>query len=314
MKKALLFFACLTLLFAHSYAQTDVTIPDLPDVKAVKTDVVIPDTSTSRWKVTGVTGLTGSQTYLSNWAAGGEDNMALSTYAKVNANYVKGRIAWGSALNAQYGRTWTEKYNTKNLDNFNLSSKFGVTSMNSKKLYWTALADFKTQFDKGYTNPDDPDSLYISKFFAPAYLNLALGADWKPLSWLSVFYSPLTGRLTFVQDDYLASQDLFGIGVDKKFHAVLGMYLKTEVNANLTKILAIKSTLDLFTPYDKTFGNIVVDWDLLLSAKLTQYISVTFNFGLKYDDRIQLKDKEGNLIGPRVQWKEMLGIGIAYNF
>lgn len=315
MRKTLLFIFLTTFLYS-SYAQ-DVTIPDLPDVKDVKTDVVIHDTVPSRWKVTGVTGVSGSQTYLNNWAAGGDQNITGNAYAKVNANYVKGRTAWGSALNAQYGRTWIKReegnLNTKSVDNLNLSTKYGISSARTPKLYWSVLADFKTQFDKGYANAEDPDSLYISKVFAPAYLNLAAGADWKPYSWLSIFYSPLTGRFTFVQDDYLASQDLFGIGVDENFNAVMGMYFKAEVNANLTKILAIKSTLDLFTPYDKTFGNIVVDWDILLSAKLTQHISATLSCGIKYDDRIMITDKDGKT-GPRLQLKEMFGLGIAYSF
>ena len=314
MKRILWLFVLLGFL-PGVYAQTDVTLPEMPDVTEVKMDVVIPDTVASRWKVSGITGVNSSQTSFSNWAAGGENNFAGSAYAKVNANYVKGQIAWGSALSAEYGKTWSETYKWyKSLDNLSLSTKFGVASPNTKTLYWTALADFKTQFDKGYATPEDADSLYRSTFFAPAYLNLALGADWKPKEWLSIFYSPVTGRFTFVNDTYLAAQDIFGIGVDETFKAALGMYLKAEANANLSKTVALKSTLDLFTPYDDSFGNIVVDWDLMLSAKLTQYISLTFNFGLKYDDRIQLKNKDGENIGPTVQIKETLGLGIAYNF
>ena len=78
------------------------------------------------------------------------------------------------------------------------------------------------------------------------------------------------------------------------------------------------STADFFTAYDKSFGNIDVNWDLLVSMKINKFLSATINTTLKYDDdvrSIKVED-DGTEVkrGPRVQFKEMLGIGLAYNF
>ena len=43
-----------------------------------------------------------------------------------------------------------------------------------------------------------------------------------------------------------------------------------------------------------------------LSAKLTT--------NLIYDDNITIKDSDGNPLGPRTQFKEMFGLGLAFKF
>jgi hypothetical protein len=53
--------------------------------------------------------------------------------------------------------------------------------------------------------------------------------------------------------------------------------------------------------------------------KITQYISVSFMTHLIYDDDILIgidTNDDGNInhSGPRVQFKQLLGVGFAYNF
>ena len=43
-------------------------------------------------------------------------------------------------------------------------------------------------------------------------------------------------------------------------------------------------------------------------------LSATLNMTLKYDNDVKTFNDEGVERGPKVQFKEILGIGLAYNF
>ena len=74
------------------------------------------------------------------------------------------------------------------------------------------------------------------------------------------------------------------------------------------------TTADFFTPYSKDFGNVDVNWDVLISMKINKVLSATLNMTLKYDNDVKTFEDDGTQRGPKVQFKEILGIGLAYNF
>jgi hypothetical protein len=82
--------------------------------------------------------------------------------------------------------------------------------------------------------------------------------------------------------------------------------------------LTLKSTLDLFTAYNESFGNIDVNWDVLVGYNLTSLLTLTFQSTLKYDDDIKTFETDANgdtiVRGAKVQFKEILGIGLSYKF
>lgn len=55
------------------------------------------------WKTGGVFSITGSQTALLNWSAGGENAISLNAFFSVFANYKKGKLAWDNSLDVGYG-------------------------------------------------------------------------------------------------------------------------------------------------------------------------------------------------------------------
>lgn len=66
-------------------------------------------------------------------------------------------------------------------------------------------------------------------------------------------------------------------------------------------------------------SNIDVSWEVLLSMKVNNYISATLITHLLYDDDIDIAtDNNGDGImdesSPKVQFKEVLGIGFSYKF
>jgi hypothetical protein len=265
----------------------------------------------SNWQIKGMTGLNGSQTALFNWAAGGENSVSGNAFFNGGAYYRKSRSAWDNDLALEFGLIYSPTNAwRKNADKINFSSKYGYAI--NKKFFYTALIDFKTQFAPGYNYPND--SVMVSRFMAPGYLTAALGIEYVPVSVLSIFLSPTTGRFTFVCDENLSNAGAFGVKPGKKVLAQIGAYARISYNQNVTSNLNIISRLELFTPYDKSFGNVVVNWNTTINLKINKFISANLSTSLVYDDAVKTVDKNGVKHGPKIQFKEVLGIGFAYMF
>ncbi len=265
----------------------------------------------SAWSHSGFTGVNFSQTSFTNWSEGGENSMATNVYFNGSLNYKEGKTAWDNDLSANFGLNYTEATKwRKNIDNLNLSSKFGRQI--TEKLYYAALLDFKTQMGYGYDYSGEERKL-TSKFLTPGYLNLSLGIDYKPNDHISIYYSPVAGKMTLTNDTAFSKN--YGVDEGKKTRFELGTTFKGTVNYNLMQDkLTLKSTLDLFTPYNDTFGNVDVNWDVLVGLNVTSLLTVTFQSTLKYDDDIKTFDDAGVQHGAKVQFKEILGVGLSYKF
>ncbi len=172
---------------------------------------------TEGWRFGGVTTLNFSQLYLSNWAAGGENSYALNALGSVFASYKKGLVTWDNTLDMGYGFVNLYQSNgyRKTDDKFDFTSKVGYKAFDN--FYYSALVNFKTQFDKGYDYAvDENGENPISNFLAPAYLTVALGLSYQPNQYFSAFLAPVTGRLTIVNDTKLSDEGAFGIDPGKK--------------------------------------------------------------------------------------------------
>lgn len=263
------------------------------------------------YKLNGVVGLNISQTALSNWSAGGENSVAGTGYLNASLRRKSGKWLWSNNLALEYGLTYTESNGTQKVsDKIDFSTQLGYKA--TDKWYYTVMGDLKTQFYKGYKYPDK--SHYISKFFAPAYSNISVGMEYRPNDFYSVYISPLAGKMTFVQDDYLSSIGAFGVDPGDKFRAQFGAYVKARAQKTIMENVKLISSVDFYTAYDSSFGNVDINWDLMLSMKINKFLSATVNTTLKYDDDVKSVNAEGIQKGPKVQFKEMLGIGVAYNF
>jgi hypothetical protein len=71
--------------------------------------------------------------------------------------------------------------------------------------------------------------------------------------------------------------------------------------------------LELFSDYLHNPQNLYVNWTTLTSMKVNKFISATFSTQLIYDDAVMIKDKDGK-VGPRLQVKQVLGVGLSYKF
>lgn len=264
-----------------------------------------------KWVLKGVTGLNMSQSSFSNWSAGGENSLAGNIYLNGSLTRKKNNWLWQNTLVLDYGLSKTKSNGMrKTSDVINFATQLGYST--DDKWFYTIMGDLKTQFYKGYDYPTkDP---YISKFFAPAYSNISLGMEYRPKANYSIYLSPIAGKLTFVTDDFLSNQGAFGVDPGDKFKAELGAYLKGRAEQKIMENVNLVTTVDFFTAYDKTFGNVDINWDVLISMKINKYLSATINTTLKYDDDIKAINSDGKPEGPKVQFKEVIGVGIAYNF
>lgn len=301
MTRKVLLLAAVMLLTGFSYSAT-------------AQDEEIPD----GWHNGGVISLNMSQNSFTNWAAGGQNSVAINGLLNLTANYKKDKSAWDNALTIGYGKM-LQKGNdlgwVKTDDRIDLQSKYGRQA--TDKWFYSGLMSFRTQLDKGYNYPDTENK--ISDLLSPAYLLFSVGMDYKPNDNFTAFLSPVTSKNTIVNDDYLSSIGAFGVDPGKKFRPELGAYANLAYKKDeIVKNVNFLTKLDLFSNYLHNPQNIDISWENLLVLKVNEFISATINTLLIYDDDILVKIDEGfegePVMGRRAQFKEVIGVGLTYKF
>lgn len=275
--------------------------------------------TTSGWKTGGVFAITGSQTSLTNWSAGGENSISLNALLSVFANYKKGKGAWDNSLDIGYGlmkQGWGNEIPfSKTDDKVDLMSKFGYRAF--KSWYYAALFNVKTQMTPGYKLPTD--TVKISNFLAPAYVIAAIGMDYKPDNHLSVFIAPLTAKWTIVNDPVLSAAGAFGVNPGEILKTEFGgyirfIYTKNNFTAPFLKNISFTTKLDLYSNYLKDPQFIDVNWETLIAMKVNKYITISLITHLIYDFDIKfVSDVTGDPVD-KVQFKEIFGVGFSYKY
>ncbi len=275
------------------------------------------------WKITGNASLNVNQNYYSNWAAGGESNFGVIGKYTMNADYTKQKNSWHNWLDLGLGYSIIGKADpTKTDDKIEFISTY--RRQLSKKIFFTVLGSFKSQFANGYDYAVD-SSTRISHFMAPAYIDFGPGIQWKPAKFFSLNFSPVNARWIIVNDQRLADNGSFGLTpavVDsagniishaKKSRSQFGARLLLTLKYDIAKNVNLATKLDLFSDYLHNPQNIVVDWQVLIGMKVNDWLNVSISTQLLYDNDVMITDKNGN-IGPRVQFKQLLMVGMGYKF
>lgn len=305
-----------------------ISAQEIQKVAKGKSDLMAdtPADTARKWFVSGTGSLQFTQASFTNWASGGQNSLGLVAWINFKANYVNGRHIWANTVDLGYGFNILGKgsdadYNKTN-DKIEITTGYGYEIHKNKKWYLTVLANFRTQFSAGYNYPDD--STVISNFLAPGYLVAGIGVTYAPAKWFTLYLSPSSGRFTFVNDQKLADEGAFGVEAadsnasgfhhGKKIRGEFGPYLRAYLNKDLAKNINLTSTLELYTDYLHDFGNIDVNWSLLLSMKVNKWLAASIQTQLIYDNDIMIKSDPDKPAGPRTQFKELLGIGLTYSF
>ena len=319
------------------------------------------------WEESLKTNIKFGQTSLTNWAAGGDNTVTLQAFIDGNANYKKNDMFWNNRLQLDYGFVYasSKPILQKSDDRIYLESKFGYKNVNMKNFSLSINYDFKSQFNTGYDylTPSLPegeiprdelikywkDARKIkSGFLAPAYTNLAVGIDVKPLKWLSLNIAPLTGGFVIVTDPLLRknySMELRSTTTDammaqadenlakakengsnaeieaanaaigelyKSARFELGAKVKADMAVNVNKNFKFTSQLVLFSNYLDNPQNLRVNWDTSFDWKLARFFSLTFKTNFIYDDKVLIYSEVDDQTRQRVQFKEFLQFGFTY--
>ena len=272
---------------------------------------------TSYWKKGGTSSITFSSVSLSNWAAGGENSIALNSYVGLFANYNRERTSWENTLDMGYGLLKQGDAGfIKSDDKLSFATKYGYRlTRDVGNWYFSALLDFKSQFAEGL---DASDSV-ISRFLAPGYLVVATGIDYKIGEVFSASLAPVTGKFTFVTDDALSSVGAYGVDPGSKSRSELGAYFRMRYVNEVVKNVNYETRLELFTNYTESFGTIDVNWENIVLMKVNKYLSANFITQLLYDEdvKIGIDNNDDGIIdeeSAKVQFKTVFGVGLTYIF
>ncbi|MCQ2162255.1 MAG: DUF3078 domain-containing protein [Bacteroidales bacterium] len=303
---------------AAAFAQT----PE-PEVKAPKPVY---------WTKSAQTDLKFNQQRLSNWAAGGVNNVTLNAYIRGTANYAKGKAYWNNNLQCDYGFIYQQDkpFIQKNVDRLYIESKYGYRK--NEKFGLSSKFDLLSQFSNTYNyvypaGVEDPTAKdwknarsIRSGLLSPAYAHLGVGVDWVPNPknrWIVVNFQPLTGGFTIVSNEELrrayglrrqkqyADEGAYPYSETKEDGTVvnhgeyyrlskfeLGAQLQVDLNVRVNNNFTYSSTLIMFSDYLDNPQNMRVNFTNRVNWLLAKHLTMSFTSFLIYDDHVMIKSEK----------------------
>ncbi len=286
----------------------------------------------SFWETENSFGINISEVAFVNWNAGGDNAISGLGFLKFARKYKFSNFQWENNLELRYGLNAQEGQKLrKTEDVIRLTSNLGFKKDNTSRWFYSVQLNFNTQFSNGYKYPDRDTP--ISRFMAPGYLLFGAGTSYITKDEkFNLYLSPLTQKSTFVLDQDLADNGAFGVEeaeLDADGNVItpgenhlleIGILITNNFNYNIADNIELKSRLNLYTDYIKSFGNVDVDWELTLNMKVNKFISTSLGTQMIYDDDILfdvVKNDNGTIVDPgtpKIQFKQVLGIGLLYGF
>ncbi len=284
----------------------------------------------TNWVKKNQAGVDLSEVAFVNWNSGGTNSFSGLAEVKIERNYADAQNKWRNRFVGRYGINSQEGREIRKTDDqLEVTSDFGYRRDTISNWYYSAKFRFASQFTNGYKYPDNKTP--ISQFMAPGYVFLGIGSEYgKRIDNLSVYASPLTYKSTIVLDQVLANTGSFGvepavrdadgniIKEGENFNSELGILLQSIWKARLMENINFTNSINLYTDYLNSFGNIDVDWELNLNFKVNSFVLAKLGSHLRYDNDIKITetnvDGDEMVMGARVQWKQQLGIGVIVDF
>ena len=298
-------------------------------------DVPVKEEKPKYWTNTFNANLNFGQTYLSQWVAGGFNNISVTANVDAVANYSKGKALGNSRIQLEYGQLYSadKPIFQKTKDRIYLESKWGYQT-SVKNLAYSASIDFKTQFGKNYTygtpkeyqgdEPTREDWLIArtlkSGFLAPAYLNIGVGALWTPAPWISINVAPLSGGGVLVTIPEL--RKTYGMDLREgseteytNFRAEFGAQIKLDMAWVINDVFSYSTQATAFYNYLTPKMEPRITWDNKISWKVVKFFAINLSTNLIYDPRVLVRDTDKTTPGPEakgVQFKEYCELGFTY--
>lgn len=245
------------------------------------------------WKNEAVGILNFTQNQFDNWAGGGED--AWSWQMDVNAKFANDqeKYNWTTTGKISYGKTKVGDASAKKAaDEIKLESVF-TYKMNLYINPYVAVTGL-TQFTDGYAY-SDAGKVKISSFMDPGYFTQSAGVGYKPNETIK---TRLGAALKETVTDKFS--DTFADG--ESMRVEFGAESVTDLKLQISKNILYTSKLEMFSNLQGV-DEVDVNWDNLFSSKISDLITVSFNFKMMYDKDISYKR----------QLKQTLAVGLSYS-
>ena len=253
------------------------------------------------WQKEIVGGVNLTQTSFDNWAQGGENSFAWQLNLNFKFINDQEKTNWTNSGKFTCGATKTgDQESRKSIDEIKLESVF--TCKPGVYLNPYVAVTGETQFAAGYNYGTDPKT-QISAFMDPGYFRESVGVGYQPNHIVKTRFG-MALKQTITSDypvPYADNPDT----KDKieKTKNEIGAESVTDVSWKISNNMLFTSQLELFSAL-KAFDEIDVNWDNVLTAKISKYFNVNFNVKLFYDRDISKKR----------QLKQALAMGLTYSF
>ena len=152
MKKIFAAFALAGLFAGAAQAQnTQEAAAEAAAALSAAEDVPVAVEKPKYWTNTLLTNISFGQTWLTQWAGGGYNNVSLAGNIDANFNYQRDKLKGFNRIQMDYGFLWSadKPILQKNKDRLYIESKWGYESF-IKNLSYSGSFDFKTEFDRIY--------------------------------------------------------------------------------------------------------------------------------------------------------------------
>lgn len=265
------------------------------------------------WKYSGLYSVSGNQTALRNWNAGGQSSLNVGVVVRQQLKYTQQRFSAHQMFDFNYAGNYQGALFIKTDDKLEYNLRLDHETKRAGEFKVSGFASLKSQSFNGYSKPTDPDSAYISRFLAPGYGLAGAGATYKR-NGLEMYLSPVTSKLTVVRDPRLSNQGAFGVVVGKTFRNEVGAYFNVRYKREFAPALKVDARVDLYSNYIQNPQWVDVNADVLFLIKATSFLSITARVQGVYDRDIAVRDSndDGKLDAPGIQWKQLLGVGLSY--
>lgn len=262
----------------------------------------------------------------------GENRLVFGTDIGIFANLNSGRFSWYNSLNTAFS---IQKSGTgylidpevkvpfqKNTDNFSVISKAALRTTHFSQYYYTGEFSANSQILKtykgNYLTDIENNGQLLSGFMSPGIIRFSLGIDYRHDNILSVFFAPISYKVTIVKNDsvakiealdkdknfigtvhgndfYYENDSLFFKNKKTRFGALLKVvyqnkFLKDriEYNSSLRMFLSYKNknTIPLHLKKSVNAGRFDFEWLNELDIKLWKSFSFTIMANLIYDNNV----------------------------
>jgi len=250
------------------------------------------------WQKTAVAGLNFTQNSFDNWAKGGEDSWSWQLDINSALDKIEQKYEWTNNLKISYGETQIgEEDPRKAADELRFESVYSYLMGILVDPYGSIIA--RTQFAPGYDYKADPDGIQISDLLDPTYFTEAVGLSYRPAGFIKTRIGAAAKQT--LSRDYGYADDPDTEDEIEDIKNELGAEFVADINLKLEKNLMYTSRIEVFSDFN-TFRSIDVNWDNMFKAKVTEYIDVSLNIRILYDEDIS----------PKRQISQTLAVGLTY--